>query len=96
MRCIDLTSSSGAADGEEPMPVQISGQQSYPMLLEKIVSVIGLVTAILMIPPALAADLPIPNLLQSILVICGLPIACFSLARILTIPIHRAAIRKSF
>ncbi len=95
MRCISLTSPSDAAEGELPMPVQISGQQSYPMLLEKIVSIIGLISAILMIPPALAADLPIPNILQSILVICGLPIAGFVLARILTIPIHRIATRKS-
>ncbi len=96
MRWIRLTSSSDPAEGEQPMPVQITEQQPYPMFLEKIVSIIGLVSALLMIPPALAADLPIPNIVQSILVICGLPIVGFTLARVLTIPIHRVSTRKSF
>jgi len=92
-----LTDKSCPAEGAEPMPdVQVEGQQSYPMLLEKWVSIAGLVAALLMIPPALSADLPIPNLLHIVLVICGLPITGFALARLLTIPIHRAATRKSF
>ncbi len=97
MRWLELTGSSGPAEGAEPMPnVQIKGQQPYPMLLEKLISIAGLVAALLMIPPALSADLPIPNLLQFVLVVCGLPITGFALARLLTIPIHRVATRKSF
>jgi len=97
VRWRDLTGSSDPAEGAEPMPnVQTKGQQPYPMLLEKLVSIAGLVAAIMMIPPALSADLPIPNILQIVLVICGLPITGFALARLLTIPIHRVATRKLF
>jgi hypothetical protein len=71
--------------------VQIEGQRAYPMLLEKLVSIACVGAALLMIGPTLSADLSIPRIIQVPLAICGLPLAGFVMARILTLTIHSAA-----
>lgn len=80
------------AMGEEPLPlVQIEGQNRYPIGVEKIATFSCVIASILLISPALSADVPLPDLVQTILAVCGLPISGFVVARILTIVIHRAA-----
>jgi|TARA_B110000014_G_scaffold257194_1_gene241403 hypothetical protein len=71
--------------------VELEGQQVYPTGLEKFVSIACVGASVLMIVPALAADLVLPGLIQAPLIICGLPIIGFSIARLLTHVIHFAA-----
>jgi len=71
--------------------VELEGQQVYPTGLEKFVSIACVGASVLMIAPALAADLVLPGLIQAPLIICGLPIIGFSIARLLTHVIHFAA-----
>lgn len=77
-----------ATDGAEPHPeVQIEGQRHYPLFVEKLVTFSVFIASLLMIPPALAADLPL-GFLQAPLIICGFPIIGLLVARLLTLPIQ--------
>ena len=87
-----MSDSQDPSEGAQPMPgVELEGQQVYPTGLEKFVSIACVGASVLMIVPALAADLVIPGLIQAPLIICGLPIIGFSIARLLTHVIHFAA-----
>ncbi|MBT4060235.1 MAG: hypothetical protein HOE69_08055 [Euryarchaeota archaeon] len=83
---------SDPAEGEKPMPgVQLEGQRKYPTSIEKMVTVCCIIASLLLIGPALSADLSIPSIIQTPLAFCGLPLAGFITARLLTIPIHASA-----
>mgnify|MGYP004323533703 FL=1 len=87
-----MSDSQDPSEGAQPMPgVELEGQQVYPTGLEKFVSIACVGASVLMIAPALAADLVLPGLIQAPLIICGLPIIGFSIARLLTHVIHFAA-----
>jgi len=87
-----VSDSQDPSEGAQPMPgVELEGQQVYPTGLEKFVSIACVGASVLMIAPALAADLVLPGLIQAPLIICGLPIIGFSIARLLTHVIHFAA-----
>ncbi len=87
-----MSDSQDPSEGAQPMPgVELEGQQVYPTGLEKFVSIACVGASVLMIVPALAADLVLPGLIQAPLIICGLPIIGFSIARLLTHVIHFAA-----
>lgn len=87
-----MSDSLDPSEGAKPMPgVELEGQQAYPTGLEKFVSITCIGASVLMIAPILAADLALPGLIQAPLVICGLPILGFSIARLLTSAIHFAA-----
>ena len=87
-----VSDSQDVCEGAQPMPgVELEGQQVYPTGLEKFVSIACVGASVLMIAPALAADLVLPGLIQAPLIICGLPIIGFSIARLLTHVIHFTA-----
>ena len=87
-----MSDSQDPSEGAQPMPgVELEGQQVYPTGLEKFVSIACVGASVLMIAPALAADLVLPGLIQAPLIICGLPIIGFSIARLLTHVIHFTA-----
>lgn len=87
-----MSDSHDPSEGAQPMPgIELEGQQVYPTGLEKFVSIACVGASVLMIAPALASDLSLPGLIQAPLVICGLPLIGFSIARLLTHIIHFAA-----
>jgi hypothetical protein len=71
--------------------IELEGQRAYPTGLEKFVSIACVGAAVLMIVPTLSADLSLPGIIHAPLVICGLPVIGFSIARLLTHVIHVAA-----
>ena len=87
-----MSDSQDVCEGAQPMPgVELEGQQVYPTGLEKFVSMASVGASVEMSVPALAADLVLPGLIQAPLIICGLPIIGFSIARLLTHVIHFTA-----
>ena len=87
-----VSDSHDPSEGAQPMPgIELEGQQVYPTGLEKFVSIACVGASVLMIAPVLASDLSLPGLIQAPLVICGLPLIGFSIARLLTHTIHFAA-----
>ncbi len=87
-----MSDSQDPSEGAQPMPgVELEGQQVYPTGLEKFVSIACVGASVLMIAPLLGADLILPGFIQAPLIICGLPILGFTIARLLTHAIHYAA-----
>ena len=87
-----MSESLDPSEGAQPMPmIELEGQRAYPTGLEKFVSIACVGAAVMMIAPALSADLPLPGLIHVPLVICGLPVIGFSIARLLTHVIHITA-----
>ena len=90
-----MTEGDDPADGANPLPgVDLNADRPYPLLLERLVTLACLLTALLLIRPTLAADFPIGGLLQILFAFCGLPILGFAAARLLLIPIQAAATRQ--
>jgi hypothetical protein len=90
-----MTDGDDPAEGADPLPgVDLTADRPYPLLLERLVTLACLLTALLLIRPTLAADFPIGGPLQILLAFCGLPILGFGVARLLLIPIQLAANRQ--
>lgn len=87
-----MSESLDPSEGAQPMPgIELEGQRAYPTGLEKFVSIACVGAALLMIIPALSADLSLPGIIHVPLVICGLPVIGLSIARLLTNVIHFTA-----